>query len=199
MNYLAHLALSHFNKEVMLGNFIGDCVKGCDYQLYSPAVRQGLLLHRQIDHFTDTHPIALQTCSLFRPAYRHYSGIICDMVYDHLLAANWHEYYPQISLSAFVSAAQRMLLLNYFRLPGKLKRILPFLIKSRRLEDYATTDGLLRALRIMSSNTSLPDHHDFLLATLTDNYPLILSQFQSFYPDLQSMTDEYLHNVSPTL
>ncbi len=195
MNYLAHLALSHFDPDVMLGNFIGDCVKGSDYERYSPRVRMGLLLHRQIDYFTDTHAIAKETSDYFRPLYRHYAGILCDMTYDHFLAANWIEVYPNIELHRFVAKAQKVLLINYFRMPGKMRKLLPFLIKSRRLEDYSTTEGLGRALSVMTRNTSLPDHTKEAVKIVKANYDTIRQQFFAFYKELQTMVDNKLRDV----
>jgi len=61
MNYLAHLLLSGNDEDVIFGNFIGDAVKGKQYQDYSPQIQKGILLHRQIDTFTDAHPVYLQS------------------------------------------------------------------------------------------------------------------------------------------
>ena len=59
MNYLAHLLLSGNDEDVIFGNFIGDAIKGKQYQDYSGSIQKGILLHRQIDTFTDSHPIYL--------------------------------------------------------------------------------------------------------------------------------------------
>ena len=199
MNYLAHLALSHLCPEVMVGNFIGDCVKGRDYDRYSPLVRTGLLLHRRIDSFTDSHPTVLASISMLRPAYRHYAGIVCDMFYDHLLAANWGEVYPAMRLKDFVGKAHRTLLLNYFRMPGKMRGLLPFLIKSKRLEGYATAAGLARSLNIMSRETSLPARTGEAIECLNANYALFTEQFFDFYPQVRAMCDEFLAGIPDKL
>jgi acyl carrier protein phosphodiesterase len=49
MNHLAHLYLSSDKEEEMVGQFIADAVKGNDFNLYSPDIRQGILLHRWVD------------------------------------------------------------------------------------------------------------------------------------------------------
>ena len=56
MNYLAHLVLSGKNEEVLFGNFIADAVKGKSYLTWSKNIQKGILLHRFIDHYTDTNP-----------------------------------------------------------------------------------------------------------------------------------------------
>lgn len=195
MNYLAHLALSHDNPDIMLGNFIGDFVKGNAYMRFSPSVRTGILLHRKIDDFTDHHPVVRESTALLRPTYGHYSGIITDMFYDHLLAANWDEFHPSMPLPKFVNKVHRTLLFNYLRLPGEVKRLLPFLIKSRRLENYANFGGLARALNIMSRNTSLPSDTPAAIKCLKDNYELFEQHFRTFYPAVTAMIDEELKDV----
>jgi len=53
MNFLAHLYLSGDNKEVRLGNFIGDAVKGNSLDRFPEMIRAGIWLHREIDSYTD--------------------------------------------------------------------------------------------------------------------------------------------------
>ena len=86
MNYLAHLYLSAFNKEIMVGNFIADRVKGKQYLNFPQEVQQGILLHRSIDSFTDEHPVSKIIRKELFPAHRHYSSVLVDMFYDHFLA-----------------------------------------------------------------------------------------------------------------
>ena len=56
MNFLAHIYLSGENENIKIGNFIADAIKGNKYKEYSTEIQQGVLLHRYIDSFTDTHP-----------------------------------------------------------------------------------------------------------------------------------------------
>ncbi|MCF0190589.1 MAG: DUF479 domain-containing protein [Marinilabiliaceae bacterium] len=195
MNYLAHLALSHDNSDTMLGNFIGDFVKGSNYNSYSPAIRTGILLHRKIDAFTDLHPLVKESMSLLKEPFGRYSGIMVDMFYDHFLAANWQEFRPDIPLNKFVNRVHKILMFNYFRLPGDVKKMLPFLIKSRRLEKYANITDLGRALNIMSRNTTLPNNTNEAIRILKENYATFEMQFRSFYPDVVAMVDTELINV----
>ena len=195
MNYLAHLALSHFNKDVMLGNFIGDFVKGNNYSRYSPRVRTGILLHRKIDAFTDAHPTVKESSALLKESYGRYAGIICDVFYDHFLASNWADIYPDHPLQKFVSKAHRVMLVNYFRLPNEAKKMLPFLIKSNRLMNYANFGGLSRSLDIMARNTSLPSNTGDAIRCLNDNYDTFRTHFFDFYPQIQAMVDEELKDV----
>ena len=55
MNFLGHLALSGNDNDVLFGNFIADAIKGKSYLDWPKKVQKGILLHRFIDDFTDTH------------------------------------------------------------------------------------------------------------------------------------------------
>ena len=186
MNYLAHLYLSGSNPKVKVGNFIGDYVKGRDYTRYSPGIRKGILLHRRIDDFTDKHFLFKESSAIFRELYGHYSGIVTDVVYDHLLAANW-ERYSDKTLHKFVSEAHRILIMHYFSLPNGVKQFIPFLIKSRRMELYKDVDGLAKTLSIMSNYSSLPPHSDWAIEQLTKNRDALQENFFMFFEDIKEM------------
>ena len=94
MNYLAHLFLSGNHEMHALGNFIADDVKGKDWQQYPEEIQNGILLHRAIDTFTDSHPIFRKHVTLLFPDYRHYSRVIVDMYFDHFLAVYWNRFHP---------------------------------------------------------------------------------------------------------
>ena len=70
--------------------------------------------------------------------------------------------------------------------------MLPFLIKSRRLENYANFGGIARALNIMARNTSLPDNTQEAIGCLKDNYATFEQHFRTFYPQVVAMVDETL-------
>ena len=90
MNHLAHLYLSSDNEEEMVGQFIADAVKGNDFNLYSPDIRKGILLHRWVDSFTDTHDLVKELRAAYRPNLGLYSGVLIDLVFDHYLAKDFH-------------------------------------------------------------------------------------------------------------
>ncbi len=92
MNFLAHIYLSGNDTDLIIGNFIADGIKGKKYKKFSPGIQKGILLHREIDTFTDAHPIVRQSTKRLHKNYGHYSGIIVDILYDHFLAKNWSRY-----------------------------------------------------------------------------------------------------------
>ena len=79
MNYLAHIYLSGNQKDIQIGNFIGDFIRGNSFEKYSLEIQKGIMLHRFIDTFTDAHPIFRKSKKRLFNEFRHYSAVIVDM------------------------------------------------------------------------------------------------------------------------
>lgn len=154
MNYLAHIYFSGTNRQVSIGNFIGDFVKGRRYEEFPTNIKKGILLHREIDHFTDTHPIFLETVDLLRPSFGRYSAIMADMYYDYLLASSFERYGNGESLGNFSRNFYLSALLYYRWLPKMVKGFIFHFIKTNRLKKYATYEGLQHSLEIMAAYKS---------------------------------------------
>jgi acyl carrier protein phosphodiesterase len=191
MNYLAHLFLSGTDEHTMVGNFIGDHIKGSSWEKFPENIRKGILMHRQIDVFTDSHQKFREAKILFRPELGLYSGIIVDFIYDHFLASNWNDY-SDMTLRNFAKRTHAILLQNFMLLPLRVQGFLPFLIQNRRLESYATTTGIVQAVTIMSNYSSLPAKQDFVLHTLLANYDFFTQNSKAFMIDIiQFIKEEY--------
>lgn len=193
MNYLAHLYLSGPSDGIRLGNFIGDYVKGNRFSRYPPEIRKGILLHRQIDSFMDEHPLSHASAELFRVRYTRFSRVIIDVVYDHYLAKNWDKYSDQ-SLHDFVNEVHKLFITNYFILPPQVRQFLPFLIRSRRMENYQHLSGIEKTLKIMANHTVLPDHSAWAVEQIVKNDRQLQEQFTGFFEDIREMCRLFLEN-----
>lgn len=86
MNYLAHLFLADDTPESLLGNLLGDFMKGVVKEQFSNSIQQGIELHRKIDSYTDSHPVVRNAKHLISLERRRYAGVLLDVFYDHFLA-----------------------------------------------------------------------------------------------------------------
>jgi acyl carrier protein phosphodiesterase len=188
MNYLAHLYLSGEDEAIMTGNFIGDYVKGNQYLQYPEKVQKGILLHRQIDSFTDHHPVVKDCGRRFQTNYGRYSGIVTDVIFDHFLASGWQNY-SVCTLRQFSKYAHAVLLSNFIMLPVQVKLFLPFLVQHKRLESYAGLEGIYQSLAIMGRRTSLPEEASFALKVLKRDYQSIKLEFEQFFPELVAFVE----------
>ncbi|TLX77803.1 DUF479 domain-containing protein [Labilibacter sediminis] len=192
MNFLAHLFLSGTISPLMIGNFIGDYVKGRQLERFAPEIQEGIKLHRKIDAFTDSHMIVRESTERFKPCYQRYASVVVDVIYDHYLASLWDDY-SAVSLSDYVDEVHTYLLKHYFSLPNRVKGFLPFLIKSRRLENYRHLSGIEKSLAIMSNHTSLPPKSECAMLVLKDQYEELKQEFKLFFDDLQNMVNTELN------
>ncbi|MGM0620590.1 MAG: ACP phosphodiesterase [Bacteroidota bacterium] len=183
MNYLAHLYLSGEDNKLLTGNFIGDYVKGKNYLKYPGKIREGILLHRRIDTFTDQHPRFRDVKKLLREEFGLFSGIITDLFYDHFLARNWDNY-STYTLRSYANKAHSVLLSHFFYLPARVQGFLPVLIKNRRLESYARQEGIRQSLKLMGRYTSLPENATQAMDTLEMNFGFLQENFTAFMLDM---------------
>lgn len=183
MNFLVHIFLSGKNKDIILGNFIADMVKGRQIQKYSPEIVKGIMLHREIDRFTDNHPIVALSKKRLRNKYRHYSGVIVDMYYDHFLAKNWNDYSEE-PINRTAGNAYKILLSNVLILPPKVKRILPFMIAENWLVNYANPESLQRNFEGMSKRTAYKSGMENAVQDLLLDYNSYYAEFAKFFPEL---------------
>ena len=180
MNYLAHIYFSDSCRQVAVGNFIGDFVKGRRYKAYPSGIRKGILLHRQIDHFTDNHPAFKETVELLRPSFGRYSGIMADMYYDYLLASDFDRYGNGRSLDQFARNFYWSVLLYYWWLPKKVKGFIFHFIKTNRLKKYGTLAGLQQSLEIMSVHKSSAINPTLGIEFLAANESQLRNHFDQF-------------------
>ena len=183
MNFLAHLYLSPEDNDIVFGNFIADSVKGKVFDTYTERIQQGILLHREIDRYTDQHEVFRQSKSRLNGKYRMYSGVIVDIFYDHFLAKYWTEYSDK-ELKSFVSKTYQMLVKKYKILPPRSKRILPFMIAQNWLVNYSNLDDLKRVFRGMSRRTSNSSGMLHSVDDLEEYYELFENEFRLFFPDI---------------
>jgi len=185
MNYLAHVFLSGNNEEVIIGNFIGDYVKGKLFKKYSESVRKGILLHRGIDQYTDRNKTVRKSKSPLKEKYGKYSGIIVDIFYDHFLTKNWHKFSSQ-SLKDFTQNFHNILDKYYEILPEEVKKFVPSFINNNWINTYRSVEGMEIVLKRMSSVTTLPDETDYAIDVLRKNYNEIEEDFLNYFPELAS-------------
>jgi len=195
MNYLAHLYLSGDDPEVRIGNFIGDFVRGrTPEQEYPVRMAVGIHLHRNIDAFTDSHPVVRESKLRLRPAYRHYSGVIVDIFYDHFLAKNWdkhhHEPLPDFAMNFYTHADTEA-----HRLPQKARYVLPFMKKNDWLTNYAKIEGIEKVLGGMARRTPYESGMEKASQDLLRHYDLFEREYFEFMPQLEEMCKQSIQEL----
>jgi acyl carrier protein phosphodiesterase len=192
MNFLAHLYLSGDHPQRMVGNFIGDFVRGRNLaERYAPEIARGIELHRLIDEFTDRHAVVTLSKQRLRPKYRHYAAVIVDVYYDHFLAAAWGEHH-QTPLESYAAMAYRHVLDHEAILPERVKYMMPYMMQGNWLVNYGRVEGIHRALTGMSRRTPYESKMEQAAGDLEADYELYRSEFEKFFPELREYCREWL-------
>lgn len=194
MNFLAHIYLSGDNDDICLGNFIADSIKGKKYLEFPSEVQKGILLHRAIDSYTDSHPIVRKSTAKLHKNYSHYSGVIVDIFYDHFLASRWEDY-SEVPLENFVADFYKLLKQRFEVLPAPIQNFLPYMVSENWLLSYASIDGIARILYQMNLRTKNIVRMDRAVNELKEYYEEFSEEFTAFFPQLQ----EYSHQQVSSL
>jgi acyl carrier protein phosphodiesterase len=194
MNFLGHIYLSGTDDQLMIGNFIGDYVKGMQYIDYPTGIIKGILLHRSIDSFTDKNENFLLIKSKLKPAYGLYAGVVADLFTDHFLAANWENYHP-IELKTYTSTVYKIMRQHYEYLPARIKGFFTNLVERNRLLSYSQISGIEEALMIMAFRTSLPERTKEAMAVLRDNYYELQIHAEKFLAEVIVFTEKELNST----
>jgi acyl carrier protein phosphodiesterase len=193
MNHLAHCFLSFNDEAVLLGNFIGDFVKGQDWRHYAPGVQKGILLHRTIDSFTDNHPMTDRSVARIRAYAGRYAPPFVDILYDHLLAIHWQEYTSE-SFETFAQRTYKQLENRGAEMPEVLRERLPKMLAGQFLHGYTQREGLDWVLGKFSLRLAGTFDAAALSNFFFDEIEAFSDDFKAFFPDLLEKSKTTLYS-----
>lgn len=194
MNFLAHLYLSGTNQKLSIGNFIADAVRKKQWSTFDKEIVRGIKLHHEIDRYTDTHPIVLETKMRLRPTQGKYSPVVADILYDHFLSANFYRY-SEISIEQFAENTYALLLENNAILPVAIQRMLPYMIEHNWLVAYGKREGLQKVFNGMSRRAKFENNMKNSVADLYKHYTLFEKDFEVFFAELQKHVKTQIINI----
>ncbi|WP_209400538.1 ACP phosphodiesterase [Pseudozobellia sp. WGM2] len=189
MNFLAHIYLSYNDDEITLGNFIADSIRGNKFKHLPLRVQKGILLHREIDTFTDSHPIPKMSSKRLHENYSHYSRVIVDIFYDHFLAKNW-KLYCDTPLDTFVDNFYDLLEDHYTILPVGVQRMMPYMIADNWIFNYSKMDGIAKVLNGMNRRTNNKSKMNFAILDLERHYEAFEKEFTDFFEELMTFSKQ---------
>lgn len=180
LNYLAHALLSGKDAELLIGNFIADHVRGAQLSGFPEGIRRGIMLHRQIDSFTDQHPSFRSAKRHFYTEFERHSGILVDIYFDHLLARDF-ETFSATPLQKFSANAYTIYDSARPYLPESSGRFLDYLLKNDLYRSYASIDGIERVLFHLSHRIGHGVRLDKSLPVFLSNESILQTQFTTLF------------------
>lgn len=168
MNTLCHLALGGGDPEHVLGQFLGDFVKGSvEAAPFSPGVRRGIRAHRRVDAAGDVHEFTRAAKSLLPVRDRRFGGVVLDLLCDWLLHRNWRTVMA-VEQSILLEGYNALLRNPPIPFPPDARRYADLLVEHRLLQAYGdieeVRDALRRTGRRLKRTVDLSQYLDPLLS-----------------------------------
>jgi acyl carrier protein phosphodiesterase len=170
---------------MMVGNFIADAVKGKKYLDFEAEVSRGILMHREIDTYTDAHAIVRHSKGFFRSRYGLYSSVLIDLIYDHFLAKNFDRYSEE-PLVSFADRAYRIFEKYLSIMPERNSYMFPYMRKENWLLHYAEMEGIQRSISGMSRRIKNNSGIEHAHAELRLHYRELEEDFENYFPQLEN-------------
>lgn len=186
MNFLAHAYLSFDYEPFIIGNMISDFVKGKKKYAFDDKIQAGIQLHRDIDTFTDEHPVIAQAKQVFRQKTGLYAGAFVDVAFDYFVANDLSLKTP-LQWQQFSEKVYNVLSKNIHILPEHFLKILPWMVREDWLYNYRFKWGIENSFKHVTRRAKFLDNDLDVFADFEDNVDFLREKFNTFFPQL------YLH------
>lgn len=193
MNFLFHMVLSGGDDQLMVGNFMGDFVKGPLQERFSPTIRQGVALHRRIDSYAEGHPLFRQSRQRISQDYGLYRGVMVDMFYDYYLVNDWDEWCDE-PLEKFLIRTRSVVENNMSSLPTEMHRLVPVIFEEL-LPTYGTVAGIATAFSRLSRRIKRPNPLSGGEEELLLHHDTLRDDFRAFTPEVFRFAGDVISSV----
>ena len=186
MNYLAHAYLSFGIPEITVGNLISDFVKGKKKLDYPAGIQRGIVLHRAIDSFTDTHDATRRAKTFFREAYGLYAGPLTDIIYDHFLA-NDPVIFPLMDggLQAFAQKTYRQVESRREVFPERFAHVFHYMQTQDWLSNYVRREAVVNSFAWLSRRAAYMGDTRRAGQLFETHYDDLEACYRDFFPDVR--------------
>ncbi len=195
MNYLAHAYLSFEQPGILTGNMISDFVKGKTKYDYPDVIQKGIQLHRQIDEFTDFHPVTATAKKIFRPQYRLYAGAFIDVVYDHFLACDAPQYFNHGGLENFSIKVYDSLEKDFELFPPRFQQMFVYMKAQNWLYNYRLKDGIKKSFGGLVYRAAYLTESAIAFELFNRHYDELRNYYEEFFPELEKFSRSALSNL----
>lgn len=145
MNLFAHAVLGAQSPLHQAAAIVADRIRGIpgspEFQALAPQVQAGVLHHRALDTFTDTHPLLAEVRDIFPPPGRRIAGILLDLYGDFLLHSEWLRWRSDVRALA-CSQARNALRLHGEELPPEACDWARFIVRHDLLRACESRQGM---------------------------------------------------------
>lgn len=190
MNFLFHMLLSGEDEQILVGNFMGDFVKGPLADRFPERIMQGLTLHRRIDSFASQNDLFQRSRRRLAPHYGLYRGVLVDLFYDHFLVTEWGNWSDE-PLAGYLARSRSIIEQQRAVLPERLQKIVPMIFEEL-LPSYGKVSGIGIALERMSRRVTRANPLSGGEAQLVQHYDDLRADFRGFMPQAHRFAADFI-------
>lgn len=187
MNYVAHALLAPAEPIALLGNLLGDSVKGPLPGALASNLAAAVAHHRRVDAACDAHPAFRRSRRLLFPALGHYAGVVVDVLFDHVLSADWSVYVPAETLDDFAARVYTTITAHRESLPAPLRESADTLVRHDVLRRYRELDSVREALRRMHHRLRRPVDLTAGIGAFREHRAEFAADFGALFADLRAL------------
>lgn len=185
MNFLAHAYLAGQDADFLTGNLIADAVTAAAYKQMPAVIQAGINHHRNVDKYTDAHPLVADCRLLFFSHIRHYAAVIVDVLFDHYLAKHWHLYHP-LPLEAYEQTIYHILDKRAYLFSEKFVFMYSRMKAHRWLSQYQHLTYIRQTIENLNKRTPLFTQSAITIKVFDEQYDEIEKLFFAFFKDLST-------------
>ena len=183
MNFLAHFYLSGEDEGLILGNYLGDFLRGSELKNLPEPIFRGIELHRAIDEFTDAHELVKNSQNTLREGLGRYVPVAVDVIYDHFLAAMWKDYSKE-KLQDFAYKKYQFLEKNKAQLNERALGFLKYMQRYNILFNYQFDEGIRKVFDGLNHRARFDTQLRYAVYEMNHHRSLLEADFSSFFPEL---------------
>lgn len=184
MNYLVHLFVSRHDENLQIGNWMGDIIRNRDLEQLPDKIVQGVLLHRDIDQFSDQHLLIRKGIQRIRNRHGKYAPVVLDIFYDFLLFSHWDIYGPK-PFNVFTQQVYDTLWTQKHEFPLSVEKKAHSMVTHKFLDAYTSKEGMNGVFRRVAERAKFPNEMLQAMDHLLDMRTEFDLEFHTFFAELQ--------------
>jgi acyl carrier protein phosphodiesterase len=188
MNFLAHLLLTHTDEDWLIGNMIADFITNKDLHDLPDSVREGVMVHRKIDTFTDAHSAVKESITRLHPIYHKYAPVVIDIYYDYFLSKNWRRY-STLPIEDFAQQIYATFENRMSEMPEMLQERLTSMIKHNFLMNYGTKTGIQFTFDKFQERVKFPVSFEQASDVMMVYEEEFNEEFNRFFPEIKTFVE----------
>jgi Uncharacterized protein conserved in bacteria len=156
-----------------------------------PVFKKGVMLHRQIDSYTDMHPATAKCKTFFREDYRLYAGAFVDSMFDHFIANDPQCFESEQALFDFTQVTYATLREYDAVLPEKFRMMFGHMQSDNWLYRYRTLKGMQKSFQgLVHRAQYLDTGAESAYKTLVTNFYTLNQFYYEFIDEVKKFARE---------